>query len=379
MLPRPTGKAPVRVTESPQRFRPLARERGGGPHLILGAACWEEPRQREKKKVDDCVSGGSTLLLRSAMEARLNSSVLYKRNEVPIRRCNGTGWEHQLQHAGPLLSGRTCNLSKLRGSCLLVSPRRTNDTSVDIGRCTLDFSFTGQPNSSLSKVNMVTTSGVFQIIPRPPFPSACHHLGTPDCSHRLCCLHHLGAAQALCAGAACSTPNGSSSCEANPAVTTSRCASGGIQPTSAAPFLPPYLSRAPKPTRKEEFAPLTLMQLLAEAVPISHCATWLPVGPGANAVHGWSRGRWLTSVDDRSEARGSAMVKVHFRHPTDMPHSEELDHPAGRRPSIGQPGQRYLVFQPFRREGCGRTRWRSGSRILLSQSTGNHTSQARGL
>lgn len=168
MPPRPTGKAPARVTESPQRFRTLARERGGGAHLILGAACWEEPRQREKKMVDDCVSGGSTLLLRSAMEARLNSSVLYKRNEVPIRRCNGTGWEHQLRHAGPLLSGRTCNLSKLRGSCLWSLPRRTNDTSVDIGRCTLDFSFTGQPNSSLSKVNMVSTSGVFQIVPRPP-------------------------------------------------------------------------------------------------------------------------------------------------------------------------------------------------------------------
>lgn len=36
MPPRPTGKAPARVTESPQRFRTLARERGGGLTSFLG-------------------------------------------------------------------------------------------------------------------------------------------------------------------------------------------------------------------------------------------------------------------------------------------------------------------------------------------------------
>lgn len=61
------------------------------------------------------------------------------------------------------------------------------------------------------------------------------------------------------------------------------------------------------------------MQLLAEAVPIDECATWLLVGRGAS-VHGRPRRGWSAGVDDRSGARGSASSRCVFaiRH-LDMP------------------------------------------------------------
>lgn len=48
MPPRPTGKVPARVTESPQRFRTLARERGGAsPHSWGGVLGRTSPEREE--------------------------------------------------------------------------------------------------------------------------------------------------------------------------------------------------------------------------------------------------------------------------------------------------------------------------------------------
>lgn len=86
----------------------------------------------------------------------------------------------------------------------------------------------------------------------------------------------------------------------------------------------------------------SLMQLLADAVPIDQCATWLLVGPDAS-VHGRSRGGCSAGVDDRSGARGSACSRCIFaiRRTCHIPKFGNLGaHLEIGRPRIGQPGQR---------------------------------------